>query len=154
MLGIYLNSKSNLIWLFRPMQNLQIWLNFNLECLSRFRLCQYIHTLSWQEQCCQALPSGLVDRWRFDELSDLCDFHAVMPAPYPCCMTPALPASPKALWSYPLCQARRALRVVWGYHTTYFGAACQPACSTGICKHYRSHPLRWLLANLGCGQHM
>lgn len=48
--------------------------------------------------------------------------------------------------------ARRALGVVWGYHMTYFGAACQPVCLTGTCKHCRTHPLRWVPANLGCGQ--
>lgn len=59
-----------------------------------------------------------------------------------CRATPALPASPKAQWSHPLHQARRALGVVGGggggYCKTYFGAACAPACSRGICKHYRT----------------
>lgn len=55
------------------------------------------------------------------------------------------PLPPRLTCSFmepPLQQARRALGVVWGYHMTYFGAACQAACSAGICKHCRTHPLR------------
>lgn len=74
---------------------------------------------------------------------------AVWPPPphllcHPCCT--------QGLMEQPPTAARRALGVVWGYHMTYFGAACQPVCLTGTCKHCRTHPLRWVPANLGCGQ--
>lgn len=54
------------------------------------------------------------------------------------------PASTKALRSW--------LGLVLGSHTTQFCAACQPKWSTGMGKKYRTHPLGWLLLNLGCIQ--
>lgn len=134
------------------MLNLQTWTN----CLfwSVEIQAMPVNPLSWQEECCQALPPGLSDRWWLDELSYLWDLHAVMPAPMPLLVWP-LPSLPHPrLYGATPCTGPAGCweLFVGGGHSTYFGVACQPACSMGICKHYRTHPLRWMLANLGCGQ--
>lgn len=73
---------------------------FYSDSLLRFRLCLYVRALGWKENC-QDLPPGLARRRPLDELSDLWDLHAVLPAPWPCCVTPtpsphAISAAPKA----------------------------------------------------------
>lgn len=128
---------------------------FDLECLSRFKLCQYIPTLSWQEECCQALPPARTHQWRLDELSDSWDLHAVMPASAPAVQPLPFLLYPRLYWGTPPASRQEGTGGSLGVPHDLLRcglSAIQPACSMGLCKHFWTHPLRWMLANLGCGQ--
>lgn len=137
LLGVYL--KSNLIVCFRPMQNLQTWLHcliwsvflgLNYASIS----LHYLDKKSVVRLCLQHVPTndGLMSCQIRGTFMRSCQPLPLLCNPCPFCFTQGFIEAPL------LHHARRALGVVWGYHTTYFGAAFTPF----------SQHAQWVYANI------